>query len=1088
MKGKWVKFLSALACLTLAVGFASCGGNDDSGDGAQECTHSFTDYVSDNNATCTEDGTKTAKCDNGCGATDTVTDEGSATGHNWANGTCTSCGEEKGYSEGLKYKLNEDGESYSLVGMGTCKDTDLVIPSTYDDLPVVSIADHAFYFSRFLTSVVIPDGVTTIGNSAFSGCDSLMSITIPDSVTTMAGGAFYNCGVLIIYCEAESESSGWNSNWNYSSCPVVWDCNNNDVASDGYIYTVINGIRYALKDGQATLIRQRRDIVIADIAKKLTYKGIEYSVTTIGEGAFYYCYGLTEIVIPNSVITIGSYAFYQCANLTSVDIGNGVTLIGDFAFDDCDNLTSVKIGDSVESIGEDAFAYCRRLTNITVDKNNTSYKGIDGNLYTRDGKTLLQYAIGKSATTFTIPDGVTTIGDGAFAYCDSLTEIVIPDSVTTIGGSAFADCNRLTEIVIPDSVTTIGNSAFKYCGGLTRIKIPNDITMISDSAFSNCANLTSVEFGNSVTTIGNSAFSGCYSLMEIVIPDGVTTIGNGAFSGCYSLMEIVIPDSVTMLGASVFHYCECLTIYCEAEGDSDGLDGWDSNWIDHNWNDYYFPLVWDCNNNDVAEDGYMYTVVNGIRYGIKDGFAAVVKQAKNIITADIAESITYKEMEYNVTAIDYSAFYDCDDLTSVKIGDNVTTIGYAAFQDCISLTGVVIGNGVTSIGDYAFDHCWSLTEIVMPSGVTNIGEGAFAYCNSLTKIIIPDSVIMIRDYAFVDCECLIIYCEAESQPSRWESYWNGFACPVVWDCNNNDVANDGYIYVVIDGIRYALKDGQATVVKQAENIITAEIAETIAYRGMEYNVTAIDNEAFAGCDSLTSVVIGNGVTSISDYAFWRCSSLTSVEIPNGVTYIGMYAFADCDSLTKIVIPDSVIMMGSSAFSSCSSLTSVVIGNSVAIDGSVFSGCYSLTSITVDKNNAGLKDIDGNLYTKDGGTLIQYAIGKTATTFTIPDGVTTIGDGAFAYCDSLTEIVIPDSVATIGGSAFAGCDSLTEIIIPDSVTTIGGYAFEYCWSLTSVTFEDTSTWYVDEQEIDVTDPFANATYLVDEYYDHYWYKL
>ena len=175
----------------------------------------------------------------------------------------------------------------------------------------------------------------------------------------------------------------------------------------------------------------------------------------------------TELVIPDCVTSIGDHAFANDGSLTKIVIPDSVTNIGDKAFHDCWHLTEIIIPDSVTSIGEGVFTYCDGLTNITVGENNPKYKSIDGNLYTKDGTTLIQYALGKTETSFTIPNAVTSIGGFAFAGFSKLTEIVIPDSVTSIGDEAFYSCDRLTEIVIPDSVTSIGHDAFFRCSSLT---------------------------------------------------------------------------------------------------------------------------------------------------------------------------------------------------------------------------------------------------------------------------------------------------------------------------------------------------------------------------------------------------------------------------------------------------------------------------------------------------------------------------------------------------------------------------------------------------------------------------------------------
>ena len=242
----------------------------------------------------------------------------------------------------------------------------------------------------------------------------------------------------------------------------------------------------------------------------LTSVVIGGSVTEIGENAFRNCSSLTSVEIGDSVTSIGYDAFCDCDALTSVVIGDSVTTIGSWAFEDCDGLTSVEIGDSVTSIG-DAFRDCDSLTSITLDKDNTVYQSIDGNLYSKDGKTLIQYAIGKTATEFVIPEGVTTIGAYAFWNCSSLTSVVIPDSVTSIGSWAFSYCDSLTSVVIGDSVTTIGNSAFSWCNSLTSVVIGDSVTTIGSLAFNSCNSLTSVYYKGTASDWENISVDDYYN-------------------------------------------------------------------------------------------------------------------------------------------------------------------------------------------------------------------------------------------------------------------------------------------------------------------------------------------------------------------------------------------------------------------------------------------------------------------------------------------------------------------------------------------------------------------------------------------------
>jgi hypothetical protein len=254
------------------------------------------------------------------------------------------------------------------------------------------------------------------------------------------------------------------------------------------------------------------NIVDLTIPESVEYEGITYSVTAIGESAFYYCTGLKSVTIPNSVATIGESAFDGCKNLSSVTIANGVTSIGVAAFQLCTSLTSLTIPNSVTAIAEGAFQGCSGLQSIVVDKGNTVYdsrEDCNALIKTSDNELIM------GCMNTTIPNSVTAISSWAFFMCTGLTSINIPNSVTGIEQSAFWGCKNLVSINIPNSVTEIEEQTFALCEALTSVTIPNSVTTIGDQAFSGCIGLTSVTIGSKVKTIGSLAFTDCLNLLDV---------------------------------------------------------------------------------------------------------------------------------------------------------------------------------------------------------------------------------------------------------------------------------------------------------------------------------------------------------------------------------------------------------------------------------------------------------------------------------------------------------------------------------------------------------------------------------------------
>ena len=372
----------------------------------------------------------------------------------------------------------------------------------------ICICFSAFENCAGLTGVVIPEGITEIGDFAFSNCPSLENILV--SADNPSYVSINNC------CLSKDLRK------------LIFGCRSS-IIPEGI--SMIEESAFEGCVGQTSIVMPE-------------------GVKEIGRDAFSGCTGLTNIVIPDSVTEINGGAFFGCTSLTSIVIPKGVTEIGESAFGGCVGLTSVVMPKSVTKIGWGAFKDCTSLTSIVIPKGITEI-----------GESAFSGCTG--LTGVVIPEGVTEISMNVFRDCTGLTGVVIPEGVKEIGYGAFSGCTGLTNIVIPNSVTVIMSSAFSGCTGLTGIVIPEGVTEIDCGAFGGCTNLTtiSVSVDNpSYVSINNCCLSkdlrrlifGCRSS---IIPDGVSMIEWDAFRDCAGLTSIRIPDSVTAIGVSAFYGC-----------------------------------------------------------------------------------------------------------------------------------------------------------------------------------------------------------------------------------------------------------------------------------------------------------------------------------------------------------------------------------------------------------------------------------------------------------------------------------------------------------------------------------------------------
>ncbi len=1056
-------------------------------------TATITDKVT-TPATCTTDGEKDCTATvtfNNQTYTDVKTVTVEKTGHSISGNSCVNCGQPA--SEGLDMVFSE-GE-YTVSGIGTCTDTEILIPTTYNDLPVVSVEASAFLNNTAITSVVLPDGITSIGENAFNGCESLTSVTF-----------------------------GKNS-----------------------------------------------------------------QLSSIGPGAFNYCYSLESITIPESVTNIGSEAFNYCCGLRSVTFGENsqLTSIGDYAFLGCYSLESITIPASVTSIGEWAFVECYRLVevwnlsklNITAGSEDNGYVGYyakrvetepsesyvytdeNGYVIYYDGKVKALINYTGNETKLTIPDDITelncfalsdcynitsvtfgensqltSIGDGAFNWCESLESITIPDSVTSIGEGAFCCCAKLTSITIPDGVKSIGNHAFAGCSALESITIPDSVLNIGDSAFAECTALESITIPDSVLSIGYSAFEGCTALKNITIPGSVLSIGDNAFKECTALESATISEGVKSIGDNAFYNCTNLvnvslpdsltsisfnTFYgCNLQTYDDGTASYLGNSENH-----YLVLV-----SVISKEITSFTIDDKTKFIWSSAFSECrvlesIENTQNILCIgsyafEHCNNLKTFTIPYGVTTIEDGTFFCCTNMQTITIPETVTSIGQSAFEGCNNLKSISIPNSVTSIGNKAFYECKKLENIIIPDGVTFIRYDTFNGCESLEWVSLPESVYYIDQFAFKNCSSLksiiipsavtkidfaaFLHCDAlttvyyggtedkwseiniqgnnsclngvrkyyfsQTEPEKDGYFWHfdtDGVTPVSWGNEPN------YSY----GLAYSLNsDGKGYTVVGMGDCIDKDLIIPSTHEGLPVN--AIGENAFNGNTDITYVLIDRAVTSIGQGAFNLCKSLknvyyngtkeewetlcSSIGVSNDylidakVYYFsqtqpeeGFFWHLDTDGKTPVswgVESDYSVGLKYSLNTDEKGYTVVGIGYCNDTD-LVIPATYRELPVTAIGSNAfesvrSFKSVSIPASVTTIGEKAFASCGVTSVTFATNSQLTTVDRYAFFSSSSLQSIALPDDVTTIGVAAFNGCNNITSISIPDSVTTIENRALDF----------------------------------------------
>lgn len=960
--------------------------------------------------------------------------------------------------------VGDDGNEFGIsrYAFEYCADLAVVEFEEGAENRVLTVDDYAFRLTA-ITSLTLPSGTVSIGDSAFYDCKKLVTVNIPNSIKEIAEYAFKGCTLLNSVNFAEGthlkmldssifagctsliefklpKSDTASSLFGSSSAVKKFTLAKDALLSDGVLVGLTSCEEFVVEEGNTSFVaeggvlynKNKSTLIRYPQSKADTSFAVPEGVTQIGDSstqsAFFGASNLTSVSIPASVRTIGAAAFYNCNALTNID------------------FLAAKDGNNFDlSIGEDAFGYSG-LTSIVIPARVAAVGGLSRGTF-RNNTSL-------TSVTFEKGSRITSIPTEAFNFCTALKSIHLPATVTEIERNAFIYCKSLAAVTIEEGgeILKIGNTAFKgtklsvtninaLIKNVTEISeyayqettstvdedgtlvIPEGITTIGREAFRKANGIKKIQFPSSLVSIESYAFSECSNLTEVVIPDGVISIGDSAFRGCASLKKVVVPSSVVDLGNYAFISCFALE---EA---------------------------------DVACD---------IGYRMFDG----CDKLKNLTLGN------------TVTAIGDYAFNGCDSLERVVLPSSLTNVGEVpaigreAFRDCKKLESVAFAENYNqiTIGEWAFSGCINLSKVVFPSNLVNmdavnkvncaIGAYSFAGCTSLTELIGLEILEGIGDYAFSNTGLTSIYIPATLSVFGASPF---LGCKLqsveLMDGNNTLMQQDGAIY---------------------DSAMTTLMLFPLGYDGdvtIPESVIALNDGVFAG-SMIRSITLSAGLREVSANAFDGCVNLKKVNCEGGLVSIGKFAFRGCTSLESIEFSIALDTISSSAFQG-SGLKSVTIGvNVTLIADRAFKDCVNLESVNFDKR--GTKTLRVLDYAFEGCVSLtglelpwrlrdivekRTFVKPTPPHFPITADVCDpcIGVAAFSGCTKLETVTIEDEYAdglvksfTYGDKAFMGCTSLKSIEISKYVKTssipfiaifygIGESLFEGCVALKEVIF-------------------------------------
>ena len=806
---------------------------------------------------------------------------------------------------GMVFTMINDGAAYEITSKGSATGN-IIIPDSYRGLPVVSIADKAFFNKSDVTGIIFGEktNVKSIGAYAFANCSYITSIALPENLEYLGSNAFASCRLL--------------------AGEVVIPGGVKEIPAHAFAYCAqISSVKFS--------------------------EGVE----SIGKMAFTDCTGIKSVKLPDSLKTIGDYAFAVCDNIEELTFGKNLEAIGNYVFSGCPKIAKVTIPDKVKTIGEGAFFECEALAEINLgvgvevidagafhstkiwEQNpgeNEVYVGKwligmkDTSALTLNirpdtiGIANFTFVNNKSLVDVRLPGSIRIIGEGAFANSSELISFVLGSGVEVIGQQAFISCKKLANVFLGSldsnnniefsSLKTIDSYAFQECSNLTSIIIPSSVEIIGSYAFKDsglsaedgviyagnwvvgyaddisgevtvkdgtvgianyafydCESLGGIKLPSSVKTVGRAAFYDCSALSSVQLPDMLEVIEDYTFYRCVSLKLFTLPPLLKSIGRSAFYKCASSASLKDSDTEGDtfiipdsveyiGDFAFYSCSIEENiaGNMEYYgidEIIVGAGVKSIGANAF-YSVSSLKKLTLRGGVEAIGEKAfyKCVSLAEI----DFGDLEENsLKTIGVKAFYKCESLTRVKLPNSVTTVSDYAFYKCITLGSADLGNGVTSIGNFAFYGDWEIKNIYLPTSLKSVGRQAFRNCDKLESVILSSGIEVMNKHAFYGCDNLTIYTELSSTPEGWEKHWNSSYRPVIWNCTLSE--DKDYV------ISFEMKDNGITN-KNETNTLSAPVREGYSFGGWGTNSST--EVAEFTMETLPSAEVGRKVFAIWD--------------------------------------------------------------------------------------------------------------------------------------------------------------------------------------------------------------------------------